>query len=195
MELASRLRARSRFGSDSPPDCHSLPNRSCAPSRTQYLMSDRILSIFVPRFLFNLIYLPAWWNWQTSRTQNPVVAIPCGFDPRRRHQKEAVYCFFFYGNRKGVEGERQWIEPSVKAQEPRKTERRRGVRRTPAAGTKKKQFSASFFHGNRKGVEGERQWSLFETHFLSYKKWWSYFFHNFLIFERWGVIIRLRIVS
>ena len=32
-------------------------------------------------------YLPAWWNWQTRGTQNPVVAIPCGFDPRRRHQK------------------------------------------------------------------------------------------------------------
>ena len=28
---------------------------------------------------------PVWWNWQTCRTQNPVVAIPCGFDPRHRH--------------------------------------------------------------------------------------------------------------
>ena len=27
------------------------------------------------------------WNWQTRRTQNPLVAIPCGFDPRHR-QKE-----------------------------------------------------------------------------------------------------------
>ena len=30
--------------------------------------------------------MPVWWNWQTRRTQNPVVAIPCGFDPHYRHQ-------------------------------------------------------------------------------------------------------------
>ena len=30
---------------------------------------------------------PVWWNWQTRGTQNPVVAIPCGFDPHHRHQK------------------------------------------------------------------------------------------------------------
>ena len=29
-----------------------------------------------------------WWNWQTCGTQNPVVAIPCGFDPHHRHQTE-----------------------------------------------------------------------------------------------------------
>ena len=32
--------------------------------------------------------MPEWWNWQTCRTQNPVVAIPCGFDPRFRHQQK-----------------------------------------------------------------------------------------------------------
>ena len=30
---------------------------------------------------------PVWWNWQTRGTQNPVVAIPCGFDPHHRHQR------------------------------------------------------------------------------------------------------------
>ena len=30
--------------------------------------------------------MPEWWNWQTCWTQNPVVATPCGFDPRFRHQ-------------------------------------------------------------------------------------------------------------
>ena len=30
---------------------------------------------------------PVWWNWQTRRTQNPKVAIPCRFDPDYRHQK------------------------------------------------------------------------------------------------------------
>ena len=32
-------------------------------------------------------YSPVWWNWQTRRTQNPMVAIPCRFDPDYRHQK------------------------------------------------------------------------------------------------------------
>ena len=29
---------------------------------------------------------PKWWNWQTRRTQNPMVAIPCGFKSHLRHQ-------------------------------------------------------------------------------------------------------------
>ena len=28
---------------------------------------------------------PAWRNWQTRWTQNPVAARPCGFEPLRRH--------------------------------------------------------------------------------------------------------------
>ena len=28
---------------------------------------------------------PTWRNWQTRRTQNPVTARSCGFDPLRRH--------------------------------------------------------------------------------------------------------------
>ena len=32
--------------------------------------------------------MPPWWNWQTRRTQNPVVVIPCRFDSDRRHQKK-----------------------------------------------------------------------------------------------------------
>ncbi len=34
---------------------------------------------------------PMWWNWQTRGTQNPVVAIPCGFDPHHRHQSRQVF--------------------------------------------------------------------------------------------------------
>ena len=30
-------------------------------------------------------YSPAWRNWQTRWTQNPVIARSCGFDPLRRH--------------------------------------------------------------------------------------------------------------
>ena len=42
--------------------------------------------------------MPVWWNWQTRRTQNPVVAIPCGFDPHYRHQikKGHLRVSFFY---------------------------------------------------------------------------------------------------
>ena len=44
--------------------------------------------------------MPVWWNWQTRRTQNPKVAIPCRFDPDYRHQKRNFcFCkssFFFF---------------------------------------------------------------------------------------------------
>ena len=32
------------------------------------------------------ICMPKWWNWQTRRTQNPVMATSCGFKSRLRHQ-------------------------------------------------------------------------------------------------------------
>ena len=32
--------------------------------------------------------VPVWWNWQTRGTQNPVVAIPCRFDPDQRHHRK-----------------------------------------------------------------------------------------------------------
>ena len=31
------------------------------------------------------VYKPVCWNWQTRRTQNPLMATSCGFDPRHRH--------------------------------------------------------------------------------------------------------------
>src|SRR5438034_1190453 len=30
---------------------------------------------------------PAWRNWQTRWTQNPVIARSCGFEPLRRHAR------------------------------------------------------------------------------------------------------------
>ena len=36
--------------------------------------------------MLNKAYLPLWWNWQTRRTQNTMVAIPCRFDSDQRHQ-------------------------------------------------------------------------------------------------------------
>ena len=33
-----------------------------------------------------LRHVPKWRKWQTRGTQNPVVAISCGFNPRFRHQ-------------------------------------------------------------------------------------------------------------
>ena len=37
--------------------------------------------------------LPVWWNWQTWRIQNPLVATPCGFDPRHRHHNDRRFLF------------------------------------------------------------------------------------------------------
>ena len=34
--------------------------------------------------------MPVCWNWQTRWTQNPLVATPCGFDPRHRHHPETL---------------------------------------------------------------------------------------------------------
>ena len=46
--------------------------------------------ILLPSVLFcaNIIkqIAPKWWNWQTRRTQNPVMATSCGFKSRLRHQ-------------------------------------------------------------------------------------------------------------
>ena len=44
------------------------------------------------------VIMPLWWNWQTRGTQNPVVAIPCRFDPDQRHHKNesAFGRFVFY---------------------------------------------------------------------------------------------------
>ena len=41
--------------------------------------------------------MPLWWNWQTRGTQNPVVAIPCRFDPDQRHhnKKRQVFACLF----------------------------------------------------------------------------------------------------
>ena len=42
-------------------------------------------------------YLPAWRNWQTRWTQNPVSSRTCRFDPGRRYSnKDKVFepCFF-----------------------------------------------------------------------------------------------------
>ena len=44
--------------------------------------------------------MPLWWNWQTRGTQNPVVAIPCRFDPDQRHhnkKRQVSPVFFCYG--------------------------------------------------------------------------------------------------
>jgi hypothetical protein len=38
-----------------------------------------------------LIAGPEWRNWQTRRTQNPVAARPCGFDPLLRDHKSSNF--------------------------------------------------------------------------------------------------------
>ena len=36
-------------------------------------------------------FTPVCWNWQTRWTQNPLVAIPCGFKSRHRHHVGASF--------------------------------------------------------------------------------------------------------
>jgi hypothetical protein len=38
---------------------------------------------------------PEWRNWQTRRTQNPVAARPCGFDPLLRDHKPSNFVHVF----------------------------------------------------------------------------------------------------
>jgi hypothetical protein len=42
-----------------------------------------------------LIVSPEWRNWQTRRTQNPVAARPCGFDPLLRDHKPPNFVHVF----------------------------------------------------------------------------------------------------
>ena len=40
---------------------------------------------FALEFVVSIFPSPAWRNWQTRWTQNPVIARSCGFEPLRRH--------------------------------------------------------------------------------------------------------------
>ena len=44
----------------------------------------------LPRRGYNIKveYAPVCWNWQTRRTQNPLVVTPYGFDPHHRHKNK-----------------------------------------------------------------------------------------------------------
>ena len=59
--------------------------------------------------------MPLWWNWQTPGIQNPVVAIPCRFDPDQRHHKEQIksfdlVCSFFLPDVGGEPKVRQYAQ-------------------------------------------------------------------------------------
>ena len=55
------------------------------------IVLDIFFVILLPKpfFCANIIeqIAPKWWNWQTRRTQNPVMATSCGFKSRLRHQQ------------------------------------------------------------------------------------------------------------
>ena len=83
--------------------------------------------------------MPLWWNWQTRGTQNPVVAIPCRFDPDQRHHKEQIksfdlVCSFFCpksGENRRFVNMRSIFLPRVPAcgirQSPKGTDRRHHI--------------------------------------------------------------------
>jgi hypothetical protein len=56
----------------------TLPTASCENSTLAFLSMP---------ISYSLPSKPTWRNWQTRRTQNPVPARECGFDPLRRHTK------------------------------------------------------------------------------------------------------------
>src|SRR6266403_1254588 len=47
---------------------------------------------------------PAWRNWQTRWTQNPVIARSCGFDPLRRHSLQVAFYQVKHGKKVQVSG-------------------------------------------------------------------------------------------
>src|SRR5256885_14422361 len=61
-----------------------------APSRVVEIVNsevntaDRKRLSFAFDFVASDFFSPAWRNWQTRWTQNPVAARPCGFEPLRR---------------------------------------------------------------------------------------------------------------
>ena len=75
---------------------HIYPNCGTSSKRIQKIFMKKFkkrldkLPIIWYYILVLQKFLPVWWNWQTRRTQNPVVAIPCRFDPDHRHQKKPV---------------------------------------------------------------------------------------------------------
>lgn len=55
-------------------------------------MPDKITFVYESYLDFSFLSCPVknkpvCWNWQTRRTQNPLSARTCGFDPHHRHQK------------------------------------------------------------------------------------------------------------
>src|SRR5438034_8019945 len=59
-----------------------LPRSTLFPYTTLFRSQKRLSFAF--DFVVSDFFLPAWRNWQTRWTQNPVAARPCGFEPLRR---------------------------------------------------------------------------------------------------------------
>jgi hypothetical protein len=72
--------------------CNSAPRQQKQPSFCTLKIRAKIPII---------IATPEWRNWQTRRTQNPVAARPCGFDPLLRHQSAPTAPLFTLSDAKG----------------------------------------------------------------------------------------------
>src|SRR6266568_1647498 len=60
---------------------------------------------------------PAWRNWQTRWTQNPVIARSCGFEPLRR---QSLIRYWMFDVRRSMFYRREWfgcppVEPGINA--------------------------------------------------------------------------------
>src|SRR5215469_10447510 len=57
-------------------------------SSKQRLCSRPVKMLVVMSKVRMFLTSPAWRNWQTRWTQNPVAARPCGFEPLRRQDRQ-----------------------------------------------------------------------------------------------------------
>ena len=79
-----------RLGQPSARCCGPTPSREkCAFATPTKSLCSEALELRRGRRSFRFL-LPAWRNWQTRWTQNPVIARSCGFEPLRRHNSWAL---------------------------------------------------------------------------------------------------------
>lgn len=64
--------------------------RCCRKKMQGFISKSAAALDNLPRRGYNIKveYAPVCWNWQTRRTQNPLVVTPYGFDPHHRHKNK-----------------------------------------------------------------------------------------------------------
>ncbi len=63
------------------------------PCKSAQNIAGRALHFAAKQDIIGLAHPPVCWNWQTRRTQNPLPARACGFDPHHRHKSQAPMAY------------------------------------------------------------------------------------------------------